>query len=64
MNESVTPLVRSPGLDYRRELMYKCQRILQIVRRTDWKMQLLGFWEFLKLFVRDSYADVAIVEFC
>lgn len=26
-------------------------------------MQLLGFWEFLKLFVRDLYANQAIVEF-
>jgi hypothetical protein len=26
-------------------------------------MQLLGFWEFLKFFVRDLYANAAIVEF-
>jgi hypothetical protein len=26
-------------------------------------MQLLGFWEFLKFFVRDLYANQAIVEF-
>jgi hypothetical protein len=32
--------------------MYKGQRILQIVRGMDRKMQLLGFWEFLKFFVR------------
>jgi hypothetical protein len=30
----------------------------------DRKMQLLGFWEFLKIFVRDLYANLAIVEFC
>ena len=29
----------------------------------DRKMQLLGFWEFLKIFVRDLYANLAIVEF-
>jgi hypothetical protein len=45
------------------ELMYKGQRILQIVRGMDRKMQLLGFWEFLKFFVRDLYANLAIVEF-
>jgi hypothetical protein len=44
--------------------MYKGQRILQIVRGMDRKMQLLGFWEFLKIFVRDLYANLAIVEFC
>jgi len=44
--------------------MYKGQRILQIVRGMDRKMQLLGFWEFLKFFVRDLYANLAIVEFC
>jgi hypothetical protein len=27
-------------------------------------MQLLGFWGFLKFFVRDLYANLAIVEFC
>jgi hypothetical protein len=43
--------------------MYKGQRILQIVRGMDRKMQLLGFWEFLKFFVRDLYANLAIVEF-
>ena len=29
----------------------------------DWKMQLLGFWEFLRFFARDLYANLAIVEF-
>lgn len=43
--------------------MYKDQRILQIVRGMDRKMHLLGFWEFLKFFVRDLYAKLAIVEF-
>ena len=46
------------------ELVYKGQRILQIVREMDRKMQLLGFWEFLKFFVRDLYANLAIVELC
>ena len=46
------------------ELVYKGQRILQIVRGMDRKMQLLGFWEFLKIFVRDLYANLAIMEFC
>jgi hypothetical protein len=46
------------------ELMYKGQRILQIARGMDRKKQLLGFWEFLKFFVRDLYANLAIVEFC
>ena len=45
------------------ELVYKGQRILQIVRGMDWKMQLLGFWEFLRFFARDLYANLAIVEF-
>jgi hypothetical protein len=53
----------SPGRPLQTELMYKGQRILQIVRGMDWKMQLLGFWEFLKFFVRDLYANQAIVEF-
>jgi len=48
-------IARSPSLQT--ELMYKGQRILQIVRGTDRKMQLLGFWEFLKFFVRDLYAN-------
>jgi hypothetical protein len=43
--------------------MYKGQRILQIVRGMDRKMQLLGIWEFLKFFVRDLYANLAIVVF-
>jgi len=43
--------------------MYKGQRILQIVRGMDRKIQLLGFWEFLNFFVRDLYANQAIVEF-
>jgi len=43
--------------------MYKGQRILQIVRGMDRKMHLLGFWEFLKFFVRDLYANLAIVGF-
>jgi hypothetical protein len=30
----------------------------------DRQMQLLGFWEFLKFFVRDMNANLAIVEFC
>jgi hypothetical protein len=29
----------------------------------DRKMHLLGFWEFLKFFVRDLYANLAIVGF-
>jgi hypothetical protein len=45
------------------ELMYKGQRILQIVRGMDRKMQQLEFWRFLKIFVRDLYANQAIVEF-
>jgi hypothetical protein len=45
------------------ELMYKGQRILQIVRGMDRKIQLLGFWELLRFFVRDLYANPAIVEF-
>jgi hypothetical protein len=32
--------------------------------QNDWKMQLLEIWEFLKMFVRDVYADLAILEFC
>jgi len=47
----------------RRELLYKGQRILQIVRWNGWKVQWLTFWEFLKIFVRDLYANQAIVEF-
>jgi hypothetical protein len=43
-------------------LMYKGQRILQIVRRSNRKMQQLEFWEYLKIFVRDLYANLAIVE--
>jgi hypothetical protein len=46
----------------RAELMYKGQRILQIVREMDRKMQRWGFWEFLKIFVRGLYANLAIVE--
>jgi hypothetical protein len=34
-----------------------------MVRGMDREMQLLGFWEFLKFFVRDLYANLAIVEF-
>jgi len=30
---------------------------------TEWKAQWLKFWEFLKFFVRDLYANLAIVEF-
>jgi hypothetical protein len=45
-------------------LMYRGQRKLDIARGMDRKMQLLGFWEFLKFFVRDLYASLAIVEFC
>ena len=43
--------------------MYKGQRLLQIVRWNGPEVQLLEFWEFLKLFVRDLYANLAIVEF-
>jgi len=43
--------------------MYKGQRILQIVRGMDRKMQLLGIWEFLKFFVSDFSANHAIAEF-
>jgi hypothetical protein len=45
------------------ELIYKGQRLLQIVRWNGPEVQLLEFWEFLKLFVRDLYANPAIVEF-
>jgi hypothetical protein len=48
---------------FRAELMYKGQRLLQIVRWKDRKVKLLEFWEFLDLFVRDLYANQAIVEF-
>jgi hypothetical protein len=47
----------------RRDLLYKSQRLLQIVRWNGPEVQLLEFWEFLKLFVRDLYANLAIVEF-
>jgi hypothetical protein len=47
----------------RRDLLYKGQRLLQIVRWNGPEVQLLEFWEFLKLFVRDLYANLAIVEF-
>jgi len=42
--------------------MYKFQRLLQIVRWNGSEVQLLEFWEFLKIFVRDLYANLAIAE--
>jgi len=52
--------LQNPG---RRDLLYKSQRLLQIVRWSVPEVQLLEFWEFLILFVRDLYANLAIVEF-
>ena len=43
--------------------MYKSQRTLQIVPCTEREMRLLEFWEFLKISVRDLYANRGILEF-
>jgi hypothetical protein len=45
------------------EFMYKSGRTLQIVRLTGGKDALAAVLEFLKIFVRDLYANRAIVEF-
>jgi hypothetical protein len=59
--------MRPPGIRKRTSgrfnivFLYNCGRTLQIARKTDWKIRLLEVWAFWELFVRDLYADLALM---
>jgi hypothetical protein len=40
------------------------EKYFRFARGTDWKIQLLAFWEFYEKFVRCLYADLANMAFC